>query len=146
MKPLCLWTGKRDDRAIAVEIPGTNRWGKPEGNETAHVLPEHADELRAYAEQAQRHGASFLFWVLGLSALTLPLSVLAVMEAVPESVTLLLMGTVVVAMAVPIYVYPFATPETIAMLGVRRSIHIVHVCSWIMGMTGIGMMIGSAWI
>jgi cation transport ATPase len=143
LKPFCLWTGTRDARAQAIEIPATDRWGRKTAPQTVHVLPEHADELRAFATQAQRMGRTFLVGVLGLSALTLLPIALHVMGLWSEAAVGVAVGLITAAVGALVIAFPFATPETAAMLGVRRSIRVAR---WVGALTivfGVGVAVAA---
>ncbi len=146
MKPLCLWTGTRNERAVAIVLPSTDRFGAPNGTQTVHVLPEHIDELREFAVLTQRYARSFLIWILGLSLLLIPLAILAGMGAVSESLLLLCVGVITIATGALVYALPFATPETVGMFGVRRSIRILRILGVVLIVIGMAVGVGSAWV
>ena len=127
MTPLCLWTGKRDERVIEIDVQGTDRLGRLGDIETLSVLPEHEAELRAYAERAQRHGSTLLLGILGLTVVSLLAAVLGMADVLSGTMTVWTIGACIGAIGALMVVLPLATPETLQAFGARRSIQIARV-------------------
>ena len=139
MTSLCLWTGKRDERVIEIDVQGTDRLGKPGDIETLTVLPEHEAELRTYAERAHRYGSTLLFGILGLTAVSIAAAVLGVADVWSGTTTVRLIGASVGAMGALMVALPLATPETLQAFGARRSIQIARVSGLITLATGLAI-------
>ena len=107
------------------------------GEERALVHPSHRPELEQYCRETEAAkwrflggiGASILLGVIGQLLLMLP-------SKMPGAVVLGIAATVA---AVTILRYPFATPETVAMVGVRRSIRIARSCGYLILAIGVGL-------
>ncbi|GAB5533875.1 MAG: hypothetical protein Rubg2KO_01240 [Rubricoccaceae bacterium] len=139
MTPLCLWTGKRDDRAIEIEVQGTDRLGRPGEIETLTVLPEHEAELRAYAARAQRYGSFLLFGILGLTSVSLLAAALGVTDVWSGTPMVWTIGACVGLMGALMVAVPLATPETLQAFGARRSIQIARVSGLVTLATGLAI-------
>ena len=120
----CLWCNRPGADVREIVVTTVNRFGASPRQETLAVHPEHERALRAYTERARRFGGLFLALVgvcLG-SALLLELVLLRMNPSY---------GTVGIGLAVAllgglIAAFPFATPETIAMMGGRASMRLAR--------------------
>ncbi len=122
LNPRCFWTGIRDSNVIEIEIPALDRFGRSEGTTTAYVLPEHERELRAFVDRVRRQGGLFLRTMAVLVLMLLASVIMAIVGVSPSGLMTRAIGSVVVLIGVTIILFPFATPETISVFGVRRSI------------------------
>jgi len=118
-----VWTGRRSDSLIEVEVPGMNRFGGPAPSEKVWVEPEHEEELRGYIDLALRRGRFFLGVMLGGSVV---MTAAAMMTPVwPWAMSVVTGG--LAAMGVTIVFCPFSTPETVKTIGIRRSVVLARV-------------------
>lgn len=111
------WTGKASADLIEVRLPTVDRIGRPAGEKVFLVEPKHEAELRRWMEYVNRSGKRFLGWMLGLSAVTLGASFLG-----PEwQGAYGIVAASIACMGVTILLYPFATPETNRMMGMKKA-------------------------
>lgn len=114
-----MWTGRRSEELIEVRLPGVTRFGTPTTEvESFWVETEHEQQLRAYVEYARRWGRTFLALVLSGTAVSLVASLL--IASWPPA-RWIVTGALLV-LAATIVVFPFPTPETVALFGIRRSV------------------------
>jgi len=126
MPKSCTWCGKSEAPLKTITVETTNRFGTSTREETMTVHPEHEAELRAFAEQARRYGGRFLLLSL-LFGLFIPMSgVFAGIIWTSDALIAGIVGLSIIVLGVVMYVYPFATPETVQMLGVRTSKQVVR--------------------
>lgn len=110
IRPRCMWTGRHSDEVREVRLETLDRWGFRTREETFTVLPEHEEELRRFVAYQRRYGRVFLALVtLSVAAAFFVRSSLGI-------------GLVMMGIGVMTYVFPFATPETVRMVGMRASI------------------------
>ena len=140
MTPKCLWTGQRSDRAIEITVPGTDALGRSIDVQTLTVLPEHEADLRAFADRARRMGRPFLVTILSLTAAILVVAALGTFEVISGAASAWGVGLGCIGMGVLMVALPFATPETVAAFGVRRSITLACVSGVIV--IAVGLAIG----
>jgi len=107
------------DRVKEIEVPMVDRFGRNPQPKTVNVLPEHEDELRSYVEDVNEHAFTMLMSVLSISVLMVFAALLPAIGL--SALTLPVVGGLMAAMGLILVRYPIATPETIAMLGMRRS-------------------------
>lgn len=117
MNERSIWTGRRAAPLIEVSIPSISRLGTPAGETTVFVEPEHEAELRRFAHFAQRNGRRALALLVAGTILALVGALLV--AAWPPGMWLVAAATLL--LGVTIVVFPFATPETVAWLGLERS-------------------------
>jgi hypothetical protein len=139
MTPKCLWTGTHSDRAIQIEVQGTDRLGRPGDMETVSVLPEHEADLRAYVGLARRFGSILLGGILGLTAVSVIAAVLGAAGVWSDTAAVWAIGASVSGIGVLMIVLPLATPETLQAFGVRRSIQIARVSGAVTFVTGLAI-------
>jgi hypothetical protein len=110
----CIWSNQRDadTREISLQPPG--RYAA----ETYWVCPAHEAELRAF--HARLHRDKYRF--LGGIALVV---VAAIVAGLLDSERL--GGVAMVGLGLFMLAYPFATPQTVQMMGVRASLRLVRV-------------------
>ena len=140
MTPRCLWTGERSDRAIEITVPAADRFGRPSEPKTFTVLPEHEADLRAFADLAQRTGRAFLLTIVGLTVSMVVVGVLGSTGVISNAASSWGVGLGCMGMGLLMIALPFATPETTAAFGVRRSILIARVAGVVVA--GVGLAIG----
>ena len=127
MDPKCAWTGKRSSRAVKITVDGVDRIGRPAPPEVLHVLPEHEQDLRAFAGRARRFGSTFLVAVLALTLGMVAAAVLGGAGVWSTRVTAVVVGMLVSLQGFLFVAMPFATPETVQMMGIRRAMLLVRV-------------------
>ncbi|NBC84695.1 MAG: hypothetical protein GVY25_00705 [Bacteroidetes bacterium] len=133
----CIWSHETSDDVMEITVNVPDRLGRNPKPETLTVLPQYEEEVRAYADEVSRHGTRMLILTLGLSVLLVLASVLP--AAGWGRLTLPVAGLLTAAIGGVLIRYPFATPETIKMMGMRRARTVVR---WIAGFTvllGLGL-------
>ena len=125
------WTGREAPRLVEVRLPAVTRWGTPQGEETHLVEPEHEAALRRFVGYAVRNARFALVSYLACALLALAGALLG--PRTPTGGLLLVLGLLLLGAS--LVAYPFATPETVARLGFRRSrnlARVVGVCVWLL--------------
>lgn len=118
-----IWTGRHTDRLVEVTVPGISRFGKVRGVLQVLVEPEHEAETRRFFDYAARFGRLFLALVLVSTAILLAGAFVSPRDFVAGQ---LLVALGLLALGGVVLVFPFATPETVAMVGLRRSIRLAR--------------------
>ena len=124
--PRCIWTHETSDRTVPVTLDVPSSTGGGATQRTVDVLPEHEADLRAYNARATRYGRPFVLAMLAFSALLLGVAVGGAVLGLSETLVSRLVGLGVAAIGWLTIAFPFATPQTVGMLGVRRSIHLAR--------------------
>lgn len=126
MEARSAWTGRRVAGLVSVKLPVPDRLGRPAGEKEFWVEPMYEAELRRWVDYANRYGRRFLGLVFALSAISLAGAFLGpVWEGAYWIVVASLVG-----LGATIVVYPFATPETNAMLGMRKARALARAAGW----------------
>jgi hypothetical protein len=103
-KTKCVWCGRPGEGLIEVQ---TDRGTK------LLVHAEHAELAKGFAEKVEKNTNLFIGLILLFSA-----AIVLVLAFGWDRYLFLPMG----ALAVVTWVYPFPTPQTVALLGIRRAI------------------------
>jgi len=148
MSEHCYWCGSSDGEFKTITVETPTRLAMSTKEETLIVHPEHEAELRAFNEKARAHGKRFLILALLFGAIVpivgaglLPFVVGAgLLPFVSDAVVTIVIGVSTVALSVVLYLYPFATPETVDMLGVKKSVRLVRMLA-IIGVAPLGLWI-----
>lgn len=119
--PTCVWSHETSDRVVPVRLDVPSNTGGARTERTLHVLPEHEADLRAYNERVARHGRTFLRATLGLSAVLLGVAVGGAVGGWSEALVGAIVGFGVSAIGWLMIIFPFVTPTTIDLMGIRRS-------------------------
>ena len=117
MSECCIWSNRKDPGTREITLTPADRLSRPE---TVWVCPAHEPQFRAFHAYAERYEGWFLalFGLLVFGAfLSIPLGI---SEATTGRVIALCFGALMV-------VFPFATPQTVQMLGMRTSVLLVRV-------------------
>lgn len=137
--PTCIWTNKTTDRAVPVTLDVPSNTGGERTPQTMHVLPEHEADLRAYNERVARWGRPMIVGLLGLSGLMVAVALGGGLAGWSDRTVAQIAGGLVVAMSVVLFAFPFATPQTVGMFGIRTSIRLARVSGIVMA--GLGLWI-----
>ena len=135
MRPRCFWSGTRDDRAEPIELPASLVRSLPRKGRERMVLPEHRDELLAYAGRVERHGRRMLVSVLGLTVISV-----AAPLALPKPWAVPSLAATLVLLGLAIARDPFCTPETLEWFGVRASLRVARIAAWVTGLLGLALL------
>ncbi|MEW6555782.1 MAG: hypothetical protein AB1349_00330 [Elusimicrobiota bacterium] len=119
MKKRCIWTNRKSDnlKEIIVKVP--NRIGLKPQERTFYILPEYESNFRRFAEYVTKYAILFLLLVLGSIIAIIIFGTVGIQTAF--NITVIFLGVLTI-------LFPFATPETVAMCGVRISIWLARVC------------------
>lgn len=117
MQGRCAWTNKQSDQCKEVTLVAPNRLGLQPKPRTFQVLPEHEPELRRFISRLERFGLLFALSVLSISIAMAFAAALGQYALIPWLVALT---------GVLLIVFPFATPETVSLMGFRTSIIVVR--------------------
>ncbi len=133
--PVCIWSHETSDRTISVALDVPSATGGEGSRRTVWVLPEHEADLRACNASVTRNGRLFLVATLGLSALVAVVA--SDVMGLPESASTAAGGLGVAAIGLVIAALPFATPQTIQMVGIRRSVVFVRALGLLVAAMGV---------
>lgn len=127
------WTNKATGTLIEVRLTTVDRIGRMGKEEVFLVEPKYEAELRRWVDYVNRNAKRFLALTIGLSLVAVVGSFLV--NAWPDaywvvSVALVLMG-------LTFLVYPFSTPETVKMVGMRRARTLGRVGGFVVILMGI---------
>jgi hypothetical protein len=117
MRKPCIWSNRFDEPVREVELELLNRWGMRIERKAVVVCAAHEPEVRRFAGLETGWGRLAM-------PLTLILTVLAIAGTFVEP--LALTSGSIVAMGVLFLIFPFATPETVSMMGLEKSIHLAR--------------------
>lgn len=134
MTPKCIWTNQRSDRLKEIEIETAGRFGAGRKKETVYVLEEHEQKVRNFASHVDRNALRFTLFMLALPFVGV---VAALLTAINEFIGLVVVGGMLVLLGIVLIVYPFATPLTVKVLGLRRSILIARFSGVVIILMGI---------
>lgn len=124
----CIWSGEYTDELIPVEVESVSRFGKRMGRKIYFVQPEYKERLQSFCSFASRYSRWSLLILL-----------LSILFFIYTSINYDLRGGGIgfASIGVVTYIFPFATPETIYWLGIRKSIKVVRIFSGIIILTGV---------
>ena len=130
---VCAWSNDQSETVEAVSIPLVDWFGRTIGSATVYVLPQNNEVLTRHMRFRSRYArASFLIMIVLLAVL--------VISALFH--TMWLVGVTLFAMAVLIWTFPFATPQTVAILGARKSIAAARIGSVVLAASGAWFLLG----
>jgi hypothetical protein len=120
----CVWCNRADGELVDLTVESRNRVARNPLPRTFRVHDEHRQNFVEFNRKVQRYGPIFLWGIGGFVTLTAVLQVLIfafspALGAAGVGAALVLLGGMLIAL-------PFATPETVAMVGARASIKMVR--------------------
>lgn len=121
----CMWCNKKSNELREIFIPDTNR---PLDEISYFVCPEHEQKFRKFLDQARRFGPLFI----GLAVL----SMISLIISGGYSYMNLFIASFA-SMGLIMIIFPFCTPQTIAMVGVAKSIIIARILGGIFFASGV---------
>jgi hypothetical protein len=124
----CIWCNRSDGALRTVTLQ------EGRGRRDVVVHPEHEAALAAWHARAAADGQRFVTTV----AFT-PLALLAavgIAALVSRASTFVVLGLALIALSAFIWTHPYATPLTVRLLGVRRSITLVRVLAAVVAAGG----------
>lgn len=126
MSERCYWCGSSDGETKTITVETINPIASSTREETLTVHPEHESELRAFNKKTVAYGRQFLFLAILFGAV-LPTIGAGLVSVVGKAAGLGVVGASTIFLSGVLYVYPFATPETVDMLGAKTSVQLVRV-------------------
>jgi hypothetical protein len=114
----CIWCNKKSNELREIFIPNTNLSGFKLDEISYFVCPEHEQKLRKFFDRVRRFGLLFI----GLTVL----SVYSLIISGGYSSKNLFIATFA-SIGLILTIFPFCTPQTIAMIGVAKSIIIARI-------------------
>ena len=121
----CMWCNKKSNELREIFIPDKNR---PLEEISYFVCPEHEQKFRKFFDRARRYALPFIgLMVLSMISMIIAggYSAMNVFIASFASIGLI------------IIIFPFCTPQTIAMVGVAKSIIIGRILGGIIFVSGV---------
>jgi len=128
----CEWCKKQSDEHKRIAILSTSLFGGKRHEIAYFVCQGHESILRRFYGRVQRYALLFLALIL------ISLLGLIVSFCLNNYWSGYLSVTSLVSMGLVMIVFPFSTPETVAMLGVAKSMKIVRIMGGIIALTSIG--------
>ena len=116
MPERCIWSKRNDPGTREITLESPNRFTRPE---TVRVCPAHEAEVRAFHAYAERYGG----WFLALFGLLVFGAFMSIPLGISERIVA---GVVPFCFGVLMVVFPFATPQTVQILGMRTSVLVVR--------------------
>ena len=101
-----------------------------------YVHPQHEEAFLRNHERIQRRGRQLVLIVVSLLVVVPGVEIVTVVLGA-LSVGIVIIGIAVSLLGVVFILYPFATPETVALLGLRRSIIVVRWCGLVTVILGL---------
>jgi len=117
-----IWTGRRSASLVSVDVDARILLGGPSGAGGLLVEAQHEEELRRFVAYAERSRTKF--WILFSVALASMVAGGAFSVVWPKARWAVAAGALLFALTA--LVFPFATPQTIRVFGLRRSRQIVR--------------------
>lgn len=128
-------------RQVAVNV--TNRFGLGRIEQTFLVHPEHERLVKEFSEFAARNARRFLAILASLILAIVPLEV--VLLAANAQWALWGIALAVSGIAVAVTVYPFPTPETVKLLGLRTAMRFVRLAGLVFFLMSLALLGYLAW-
>lgn len=121
----CIWTGKKTEQLIKVELNTLDRFTIPK-KKTFCVSPRYEDKLRKFNQKLLTYGRLFLYLIIAHTGLLIV--AVTVLSALPDYHFLIIpvSATITSSIGILITILPFSTPETIKWLGLRRAIKVTR--------------------
>lgn len=128
----CVWCGRESEALESLELPTLDRWGRPTGAKRFPVDPQHREALLAFSAFTARYGPRFLpalgVWLVAMVVASW------ISGIAGAGVGLMLLGLLMFAL-------PFATPETVAMVGIRASVVLVRCMAAAIALMGVFLLL-----
>ena len=132
----CIWSGKKSERVKPVTLKTLNRITSPT-EKTFYVLPEHEQKLRNFNHEFVQNGKMFLMIILSITFLMAFVALMAAFLPGSENILISIVGISVSSIGITLVKYPFATPETVQLFGIKKSVQIVKISGYIITLIGL---------
>lgn len=126
MHKKCIWSNQKNENLKELEVKNLNT----KKIETVYVLPEFEQEFLSFYKFAEKYANKFLIAVISLSFAFVFVLVL------PKSISPYFLSLGLVLMGILCYLFPFVTPETVKMIGMKKSILTAKVLGIIIALFG----------
>lgn len=137
MKQRCRWCNKAGPDLKEVVLTTLDRFAIKRVERSYLVHPEHEQDLARFNDLGLKYGRLFLTLVAVSIAAFMVLEV--GLLQVHRAAAILGAGAVVILLGAGVIAMPFATPETVALFGLRTSIILVRACGCVA--VGLGIFI-----
>jgi hypothetical protein len=122
MTPKCIWTNRKSDRVIAIEIESSEQSSESKSSDTVYVLPEHEDDVRRFFSFASGKRLLFLIGILAIPLVLGSVVMGLALAGFSNSVVLGFGGAALVLFGFFLIALPIPTPETIKLMGIYKSV------------------------
>jgi hypothetical protein len=126
MQKRCIWSNEKGEPLKEITVTTLSPFATRTRKETVFVSPEHESEFRQFNAHVLRYGRVLVGIIVAGTVLLVGFAL---------SGSSLGAGLTTIAMGIVTLLFPFATPETVQVHGLRRSIQM----SRRLGMLGIGI-------
>ncbi len=124
----CVWCNKKAPNLKEIRISVVGRFGVGKHDTTMNVCSNYCEKkLRGFVEYANKYALLFICSIFGALLVMIASSVLRIPMVIPIAVCML--GILVI-------IFPFATPETVGIIGVKKSITIIRVLGFMVFFMG----------
>ncbi len=127
MNKKCIWTNQKSDDLKELSVTNLNT----KKAETVYVLPEFEQEFLEFYKFAEKYANKSLVALMSLSF------ALVFVVILPKPIMPYFVSLVLVIIGILCYFFPFITPETVKMLGIKKSIIMARFLGVIIALFGI---------
>lgn len=146
MKKTCIWTNLKTEKAKEITIKTVNRFGGGVHEKKVYILPEYEQQFRKFNAYVLRYSKFFLILVLGLPVIPIVLTFFLYLEFITGTLILFVTGLVTFSIGITLILFPFSTPETVNIFGLKRAISIVRIMGVLVSLLGIGSILLFIWL
>lgn len=146
MKKTCIWTNLKTDKAKEISIIALNRFGGGVHEKKVYILPEYEQQFRKFNTYMLRYSKLFLILVLGLPVIPIILTFFLFFELITGTLILFVTGLLTFSIGITFILFPFPTPETVNMFGLKRAVSIVKIMGALVSLFGIGSISLLIWL
>lgn len=132
MSKRCIWSKRQDHGTRELTLDPSGRSSRAE---VVQVCPAHETQVRQYYDRCSRYGG----WFLAIYGLIVFAALILWALGIEEDAVA---GGVFTCVGVAVVVFPFATPQTVEMMGVNPSVILCRVAGVGMVGWGIYMLVG----
>lgn len=137
-KHRCIWTNRQSERVKEVKLLTMDRLGRNPREKSFYVLPGYEQKLIGFNDFLIRYKHIFLRLVFGLPVIPIVLVPFAISGFISGPIMVFIGGGVTMLIGCTILFFPLATPETVGMFGLKKSIQIVRILGVVVVLLGAG--------
>lgn len=135
MQKRCIWSNEKGDHLKEIKVTTLSPFATRTREETVFISPEHESEFRRFNTYELRYGRLFVAIILAGTVL---------LTAFALAGSSLGAGLTTIAMGILTLLFPFATPETVRIHGLRSSIQMARRLAMLgMGLGVLAILLGS---